>query len=41
MRGIKDHHTTVAVDVLRATTAICAAFAAGSDEIVPLDTLEA
>ncbi len=41
MRGIKDHHTTVAVDVLRATTAICAAFAAGIDEIVPLDTLEA
>lgn len=41
MRGIKEHHTTVAVDVLRATTAICAAFAAGIDEIVPLDSLEA
>ena len=33
--------TVVAVDILRATTAICAAFQAGADEIVPLDTLEA
>ena len=31
----------VAVDVLRATTAICAAFQAGADEIVPLDSLDA
>lgn len=40
-RGIKEHHTTVAVDILRATTAVCAAFQAGAEEIVPLDTLEA
>jgi len=40
-RTIKSGHTTVAVDVLRATTAICAAFTAGADEIVPLDSLEA
>lgn len=40
-RTIKEHHVTVAVDVLRATTAICAAFQAGVDEIVPLDSLEA
>ena len=33
--------TVVAVDILRATTAICAAFQAGAEEIVPLDTLEA
>lgn len=39
-RNIKQHHTTVAVDILRATTAICAAFVAGAEEIVPLDTLE-
>lgn len=31
----------VAVDVLRATTAICAAFQAGADEIIPLDSLDA
>lgn len=40
-RSIKQHHTTVAVDVLRATTAICAAFSAGVEEIVPLDSLQA
>ena len=40
-RSIKQHHTVVAVDVLRATTAICAAFASGVEEIVPLDNLEA
>ena len=28
------------MDILRATTAICAAFQAGVDEIVPLDSLE-
>ncbi|MBP5190215.1 MAG: 2-phosphosulfolactate phosphatase [Bacteroidales bacterium] len=39
-RNIQLHHTTVAVDVLRATSAICAAFCAGADEIVPLDSLE-
>lgn len=33
--------TVVAVDILRATTAICAAFQAGADEIVPLDSLQA
>lgn len=40
-RTLKQGHTTVAVDVLRATTAICAAFAAGVEEVVPLDSLEA
>lgn len=40
-RTIKEHHVTVAVDVLRATTAICAAFQSGVHEIVPLDSLEA
>lgn len=40
-RGIRQHHTTVAVDILRATTAVCAAFQAGVEEIVPLDSLEA
>ncbi len=39
-RGIREHHTTVAVDILRATTAVCAAFQAGVGEIVPLDSLE-
>lgn len=39
-RNLQLHHTTVAVDVLRATSAICAAFRAGADEIVPLDSLE-
>ena len=40
-RTLKQGHTTVAVDVLRATTAICAAFQAGAECIVPLDSLEA
>ena len=40
-RGIREHHTTVAVDILRATTAVCAAFQAGVMEVVPLDSLEA
>ena len=40
-RGIREHHTTVAVDILRATTAVCAAFMAGVEEIVPLDSLAA
>lgn len=33
-------HTTVTVDILRATTSICAAFFAGASEIVPLSALE-
>ena len=39
-RTIKSHHITVAIDLLRATTAVCAAFQAGCTSIVPLDTLE-
>ncbi|MBQ6068280.1 MAG: 2-phosphosulfolactate phosphatase [Bacteroidales bacterium] len=39
-RTLRTHHTTLAVDVLRATTSICAAFKAGVEEIVPLDSLE-
>lgn len=39
-RTIKERHVTVAVDLLRATTAVCAAFQAGCEAIVPLDTLE-
>ena len=39
-RSIREHHTTVAVDILRATTSICAAFQVGVEEIVPLDSLE-
>jgi len=33
-------HTTVAIDILRATSSICAAFAAGADEVVPLESLD-
>ncbi len=33
-------HATVAVDVLRATTAICTAFQVGAEEVVPLDSME-
>lgn len=40
-RTLTTHHTTVAIDLLRATTAICAAFQAGCVEVVPLDNLEA
>ena len=40
-RSVKTRHATVAVDVLRATSAVCAAFKAGAAEIVPLDSLEA
>lgn len=32
-------HLTVAVDILRATSSICAAFASGADEVVPLENL--
>lgn len=39
-RTITSHHATVAIDLLRATTAVCAAFQAGCDAIVPLDTLD-
>ncbi len=39
-RTLKEGHTTVAVDILRASTSICAAFAAGAEEIVPLESLE-
>ena len=39
-RVLQGGHTTVAVDVLRATSAICAAFSVGAAEIVPLDSLE-
>jgi len=39
-RTIRSHHTTVVVDVLRATTALCAAFQAGVEEVVPLNDLE-
>ena len=39
-RTVNQSHVTVAVDVLRATSAICAAFAAGATEIIPLDSLE-
>ena len=40
-RTLTGHHVTVAIDVLRATTAVCAAFQAGCREVVPLDSLEA
>lgn len=40
-RTIIKGHSTVAIDVLRATTAVCAAFQAGCSEVVPLDSLEA
>lgn len=39
-RTLKEHHATVAIDLLRATTAVCAAFQAGCSAIVPLDTLD-
>lgn len=39
-RTIKEHHVTVAIDLLRATTAVCAAFQAGCEAVLPLDTLE-
>ena len=39
-RQLKCQHVSVAVDILRATSAICAAFVAGVAEIVPLDSLE-
>jgi 2-phosphosulfolactate phosphatase len=39
-RLLKPPYTSVAVDVLRATSAICAAFSSGVSEIVPLSSLE-
>ena len=39
-RTITTNHVTVAIDVLRATSAVCAAFQAGCDTVVPLDILE-
>lgn len=39
-RTLTGLQATVAIDVLRATTAVCAAFQAGCEAIVPLDTLE-
>ena len=39
-RSLQADHTTVAVDILRASSSICAAFSAGATEIVPLNTTE-
>lgn len=39
-RQLSQHHTTVAVDVLRATSSVCAAFQAGAESVLPLDSLE-
>ena len=39
-RTLTGRHTAVAVDVLRATTTICAAFQSGAEEVVPLLRLE-
>lgn len=39
-RQLQGDHSVVAVDILRATSAVCAAFEAGAEEIVPLGTLE-
>lgn len=39
-RTIQEHHATVAIDLLRATTAVCAAFQAGCSMVLPLNTLE-
>ncbi len=41
IRELQNNHASVAVDILRATSAICAAFSAGASEIVPLNSLEA
>ena len=40
-RQLRRPCTAVGVDVLRATTALCAMFRAGASEVVPLTTLEA
>ena len=39
-RILQDNITVVAVDILRATTSICAAFQAGVEEVVPLNSLD-
>ena len=39
-RSLHGNHTSVAVDILRATTSICAALEAGAECVLPLDTLE-
>lgn len=38
-RTIKENHVTVVIDVLRATTAVCAAFQAGCSEVRPVEDL--
>lgn len=40
LRQLQSGHSTVAVDVLRATSAICAAFQVGALSVVPLDSLD-
>lgn len=40
LRTITENHSTVVVDILRATSSICAAFRAGASEIVPLNSLD-
>ena len=40
-RTLHDRHATVAIDLLRATTAVCAAFQAGCEAVAPLDSVEA
>ncbi|MDY5968569.1 MAG: 2-phosphosulfolactate phosphatase, partial [Bacteroidales bacterium] len=39
-RQLQQPCTAVAVDVLRATTALCSMFVAGAQEVTPLTTLE-
>ena len=39
-RMLLSNHITIAIDILRATSAICAAFSAGASEIVPLNSTE-
>lgn len=39
-RAIVDSHITIAVDILRATTSLCAAFEAGATEVLPLTSLD-
>ena len=40
VRLLREHHATVAVDVLRATTAICTAFQVGAATVVPLESMD-
>lgn len=39
-RTLTENHIAVAIDLLRATTAVCAAFQAGCSQVVPLDSLD-